>query len=60
MINSCLLDSDGKITVSSLHKPELNADGSVDVYFGPKAEKGKENRSVITDPIEGFFVVFRL
>jgi hypothetical protein len=55
----CLLDSDGNITVSSLSKPEVNADGSVDVYFGPKAPKGKEKNWVKTDPAEGFFVVFR-
>ena len=55
----CLLDSDGKITVSSLGNPEVNADGSVDVYFGPKARKGKEKNWVQTDPDEGFFVVFR-
>jgi hypothetical protein len=55
----CLLDSDGKITVSSLHNPEVNADGSVNVYFGPEAQKGKKNNSVITDPDEGFFLVFR-
>ncbi|MGD8699932.1 MAG: DUF1214 domain-containing protein, partial [Gemmatimonadales bacterium] len=53
------LDSDGKITVSSLANPEVNADGSVDVYFGPQAPKGKENNSIITDPDEGFFLVFR-
>jgi hypothetical protein len=45
--------------VSSLSKPEVNADGSVDVYFGSKAPKGKENNWVKTDPDEGFFVVFR-
>ena len=55
----CLLDSEGKITVSSLGNPAVNADGSVDVYFGPKAPKGNENNWIKTDPDEGFFVVFR-
>jgi hypothetical protein len=55
----CLLDSGGNITVSSLGDPEVNADGSVDVYFGPQAPEGKEKNWVKTDPAEGFFVVFR-
>jgi hypothetical protein len=55
----CLLDSGGNITVSSLGGPEVNADGSVDVYFGPQAPEGKEKNWVKTDPAEGFFVVFR-
>ena len=55
-----LLESDGNITVSSLGGPEVNKDGSVDVYFSPdKAPKGKENNWVQTDPEKGFFVVFR-
>jgi len=55
----CLLDSDGNITVSSLHDPKVNADGSVDVYFGPEAAQGQESNWIKTDPDEGFFVVFR-
>jgi hypothetical protein len=55
----CLLDSDGNITVSSLGKPEVNADGSVDVYFAPEAPQGKQSNWVKTDPDEGFFLVFR-
>jgi hypothetical protein len=55
----CLLDSGGQITVSSLGGPEVNADGSVDVFFGSEAPQGKEKNSVITDPDEGFFLVFR-
>ena len=38
----------------------VNADKSVDVYFGPKAPAGKENNWVQTDPGEGWSVIFRL
>ncbi len=54
-----LLDSGGNITVGSLGKPEVNPDGSVDIYFGPKAPKGKEKNWIKTVPEKGFFVVFR-
>ncbi len=37
-----------------------NADGSVDVYFGPKAPPGKESNWVPTDPDGKFEVLFRL
>jgi hypothetical protein len=46
-------------SVGSLDDPEVNADGSVDVYFGPKAPEGKEKNWVPTDPDKGFFLVFR-
>jgi hypothetical protein len=38
---------------------KTNADGSVDLYFGPKAPKGLENNWVDTRPSKGFFVWFR-
>ena len=42
--------------------PELqkNADGSVDIFFGPEAPKGKEANWVPTDPKRGFELMFRL
>ena len=54
-----LLDSGGKITVGSMSAPQTNADGSVDVYFGPQAPKEKAGNWIKTDPAKGFFVVFR-
>lgn len=36
-----------------------NADGSVDVFFGPKAPEGKETNWVPTDPRGKFEVLFR-
>ena len=37
-----------------------NPDGSVDLYFGPKAPKGKENNWIQTNNGESFFVYLRL
>jgi hypothetical protein len=56
-----LLDAGGNTnrSVGSLDNPQANADGSVDVYFGPKAPKGKEKNWVPTNPDKGFFLVFR-
>ena len=39
---------------------EKNADGSVDVWFGPKAPEGKEANWVPTNPDGRFEVLFRL
>ena len=37
-----------------------NADGSVDVFFGPKAPEGYENNWVQTLPGKGWFMILRL
>ncbi|HEV7480560.1 MAG TPA: DUF1254 domain-containing protein [Roseiarcus sp.] len=37
-----------------------NADGSVDIWFGPKAPEGKESNWVPTDPKRRFELMFRL
>ncbi|MGB5160000.1 MAG: DUF1254 domain-containing protein [Thermoanaerobaculia bacterium] len=58
-LSRSLLDSGGNITVSSTRDPEVNPDGSVDVYFGPTAPKGHEKNWIKTDSSKGFFVVFR-
>lgn len=39
---------------------EKNADGSYDLYFGPKAPAGKENNWVQTVPGRGWFAILRL
>ncbi len=41
--------------------PELqtNADGSIDIYFGPKAPQGKESNWVPTDPARKFELMAR-
>ena len=45
--------------VSSYDKLMVNKDGSVDLYFGPKAPKGWETNWIETLPKKGFFVWFR-
>ncbi len=37
-----------------------NADGSVDLYFGPEAPQGKENNWIETVPGKGWFTILRL
>jgi hypothetical protein len=52
---------DQKWASRSSQSPGLqkNADGSVDVYFGPKAPAGKESNWVPTNPTGEFEVLFR-
>jgi hypothetical protein len=38
---------------------EKNPDGSVDIYFGPKAPEGKEKNWLPTVPGKKFFLIFR-
>jgi hypothetical protein len=38
----------------------LNADGSVDLYFGPNAPAGKEANWIASVPGKGWFAIFRL
>jgi hypothetical protein len=51
-----------KVMSRSSLEPGLqkNADGSVDVYFGPKAPAGKESNWIPTSPSGQFEVLFRL
>jgi hypothetical protein len=44
---------------SNLADLERNADGSVDIYFGPTAPRGKEANWLPTDPDRRFFLLFR-
>jgi hypothetical protein len=46
----------------SSQNPDLkkNSDGSVDIYFGPKAPDGKDSNWVAIDANGGFEVLFRL
>jgi hypothetical protein len=36
-----------------------NADGSIDIYFAPKAPKGYENNWIQTIPKKSWFIIFR-
>lgn len=47
-------------SLSSEKNLARNADGSVDVYFGPKAPPGKENNWVQTVPGKSWMTIFRL
>jgi len=40
--------------------PVQNADGSTDLYLGPKAPKGKEGNWLATVPGKGYFAILRL
>ena len=44
---------------SQIPEMQKNADGSVEVYFGPAAPAGKESNWVPTDPQRGFELMFR-
>jgi hypothetical protein len=44
---------------SSYDKLKTNADGSVDLYFGPKAPAGLEGNWIETVPGKGFYPMFR-
>ncbi len=47
-------------SLGSLNRPAQNADGSTDVYLGPKAPPGKEGNWIATVPGRGYFAVLRL
>ncbi|VVE65346.1 signal peptide protein [Pandoraea captiosa] len=47
-------------SVSSQRNMVQNADGSYDVYFGPKAPAGKEANWIQTLPGKSWFTIFRL
>ena len=49
-----------KPSVSTYDKPDFNEDGSIDIYFGPKAPEGMEKNWVKTIPGEGWFAYIRL
>lgn len=45
---------------SSYTNVETNPDGTIDIYFGPKAPAGKERNWIETDPAKGWTGIFRL
>jgi hypothetical protein len=44
---------------SNMSEVKKNADGSVDIYFGPKAPEGMEANWLPTDKERRFFLLFR-
>jgi hypothetical protein len=57
---SLLQNGQPKPSLSTFDQPQLNADGSVDIYFGPDAPQGKETNWIKTLPDQGWFVYIRL
>ncbi|HEY7030400.1 MAG TPA: DUF1214 domain-containing protein [Thermomicrobiales bacterium] len=57
-----MLQTDQQFPSASSQDEQLtmNADGSVDVYFGPEAPAGYEHNWVQTIPGKGWFVILRL
>jgi hypothetical protein len=47
-------------SLGSRDKPAQNADGSTDIYFGPKAPEGKERNWLATPNGRGYFAILRL
>jgi hypothetical protein len=48
-----------KVEVNSYQNLQKNGDGSVEVYFGPKAPAGKESNWVSTSPGKRWVTIFR-
>jgi hypothetical protein len=47
-------------SLGSRDKPAQNADGSTDLYLGPKAPDGKQANWLATVPGKGYFAILRL
>jgi hypothetical protein len=47
-------------SLGSRDKPVQNADGTTDLYIGPKSPAGKEANWLATAPGRGFFAILRL
>jgi len=50
----------GNTSLRSRDKPTQNADGSTDLYLGPKALPGEEANWLATVPGKGYFAIIRL
>ncbi len=46
-------------SISKYTDPRMNADGSVDVYFGPRTAAGQEKNWIKTVAGKGWFPIFR-
>jgi hypothetical protein len=57
---SLLQNGQPKPSVSTYDQPVQNRDGSIDIYFGPKAPEGKEKNWIKTLPGQGWFTIIRL
>jgi hypothetical protein len=46
-------------SLGSRDKPKVNADGTIDLYFGAKAPSGEESNWIASVPGRGFFAIMR-
>ncbi|MBK6709626.1 MAG: DUF1214 domain-containing protein [Chloroflexi bacterium] len=53
---SLLQNGQPKPSISTHDQPDVNPDGSVDIYFSPGTPEGKEKNWVQTVPGKGHFV----
>ena len=60
MTRSMVQTDTNKAGLDSQQQLQANADGSVDVYFGPAAPAGRESNWVKTLPGKGWFAYFPL
>jgi hypothetical protein len=60
LTRSQIMNDGLKPSAGSHLQMDTNADGSVDIYFGPKAPDGKEKNWIQTIPGKSWFVFFRL
>ena len=56
---SMIQNTNNNSATSSYAKHKVNQDGSIDLYFGPKAPAGLESNWIQTNSGEGFFPIFR-
>ena len=56
---SMVVNASNDAAHSSYDKFKANADGSIDLYFGPKAPAGQEGNWIETVPGKGFYPMFR-
>ena len=59
LTRSMTMNKANQAAISSYDKITVNADGSADLYFGPKAPTGLESNWVDTSASKGWFVWFR-
>jgi hypothetical protein len=57
---SLLQNGQPKPSISTYDQPQANPDGSVELFFGPQAPKGREKNWVQTVPGHGWFPYLRL
>ena len=60
LTTGCFIRESPRVSLDSFDtKAQKNADGSVDVYFGPKPPAGKESNWLYTAPGQPWFTYFR-